>query len=583
MFKRNQKRGASALVENACIAYFCAEYGITDKLPIYSGGLGVLAGDIVQEAARQELPFVAIGLFYRKGYFHQYVDSEGQHEIITETNPLEVPLQLAVDEKGETILVEIPVENRTVYAQIWRFPIGKNALLLLDTDHWKNSEADRGITDQLYGGDQAKRIQQELVLALGGYRTLKRLGIEPTVYHMNEGHSAFLSLEIAQDLRASKHNGDLQKGLEEARSMLVFTNHTLVAAGNDTFPRELVSQYLGSYAYNTGLGIDTVLNLGDSGDGRFSMTMLALRMSRKANAVSKVHAKEARKIWPEYGLHAITNGVHMPQWIAPELQEVLDQYVPTWRTNTADPKAWKDLRKVPAKVLWETHMQLKNKLLQHIYDTDGITLDPNVLTVVWARRFATYKRPDLLFNDIERLKKLLFSSKRPIQVIVAGKAHPADTQGKQIIEHIEYLANYNLKRHAIFIDDYSIDLAKKLVAGADVWLNTPIFGLEASGTSGMKASANGAVQFTTPDGWAWEVDWYGIGYKLPIHKAETHIYGLFENKIAPVYYHRDKQDIPELWVSMMKETIATVAPQFSSTRMVNQYVDDMYRTDNKRR
>lgn len=570
------KRGASGLGAHDYVAYFCAEYGISDKLPIYSGGLGVLAGDIVQEAAAQKLPFVAVGLFYKKGYFHQFVDTSGQHESTTLITPAKVPLHLAVDEKGETVLIEVPVQERIVYAQIWRFNIDGTSLFLLDTDHWKNSEADRNITDQLYAGDQAKRIQQELVLAVGGYRALERLGIAPTIFHMNEGHSAFLSLELIS--KHMKSGMSLEAAKAAARQQLIFTNHTLVAAGNDAFPHDMVKTLLGKYAFDSGVGIDTVISLGDAPEkpGNFSMTMLALRMSRKSNAVSKLHAKKAKDLWPDFKLEAVTNGVHLPQWVAKEWQDHWTKLMPTWKTTTSDPKMWRALNKLSDADLWGTHMELKRKLLDKVYDETGVRLEEDVLTIVWARRFATYKRPDLLFNDIEKLKELVFSSDRPIQIIVAGKSHPADQQGKDIIAHIEYLANYDLKRRAVFVDDYSITLAKYLVAGADVWLNTPIFGLEASGTSGMKAAANGAIQFTTPDGWAYEVDWYGLGYALPIHKAETHIYSLFEKKIIPTFYKHDKNGIPRLWVAMMRDTMATVSPMFSSTRMVNEYVSKMY-------
>lgn len=561
---------------NDYVAYFCAEYGITDKLPIYSGGLGVLAGDIVQEAAAQKLPFVAVGLFYKKGYFHQFVDSSGQHESTSIITPAKVPLHLAVDEKGETVLIEVPIQERTVYAQIWRFAVGETSLFLLDTDHWKNSEADRSITDQLYAGDQVRRIQQELVLAVGGYRALERLGITPTIFHMNEGHSAFLSLELIS--KHMKAGMTLEAAKAAARQQLIFTNHTLVAAGNDAFPHDMVKTLLGKYAFDSGVGIDTVINLGDAPEkpGNFSMTMLALRMSRKSNAVSKLHAKKAKDLWPDFKLEAVTNGVHLPQWVAKEWQDHWTTLMPDWKTNTADPKMWRALNKLSDADLWSTHLELKRKLLDKVYDETGVRLEEDVLTIVWARRFATYKRPDLLFNDIERLKQLVFSSDKPIQIIVAGKSHPADQQGKDIIAHIEYLANYDLKRRAVFVDDYSISLAKYLVAGADIWLNTPIFGLEASGTSGMKAAANGAIQFTTPDGWAYEVDWYGLGYALPIHKAETHIYSLFEKKIIPTFYKKDKEGIPKLWVAMMRDTMATISPMFSSTRMVNEYVSKMY-------
>lgn len=580
MFGKNSNQSpANQLTAENPVAYFCAEYGITDALPIYSGGLGVLAGDIVQESAERDHPLVPIGLFYKRGYFHQLVDCGGQKESYQDIVPDQVPLELLKDSQGETILIEVPIQDRIVYAQVWGFKLAnEHRLYLLDTDHWRNNESDRQITDQLYGGDQNKRIQQELVLAIGGSRLLEALNITPSIYHMNEGHSAFLAIELIRRHLVDNPEHSFDQALAAVKSRLVFTNHTLVPAGNDMFPHDLIRSYLGKYIYDAKINIDSILALAANNDkpDHFSVTMFAMRCSTLANAVSKLHGQKAKDIWPDYNLMPITNGVHLPAWVAPELQALWDTTIPDWRTKTDTANSWNNLRKLPEKELWQIHRELKGKMLDEVYNREGIRLDEEALTVVWARRFATYKRPDLLFSDLERLKKLVFDDDKPIQIIVAGKSHPADSQGKQIIEHIEYLSNYQLKRRAIFIDDYSINLAKLLVSGADVWLNTPVFGLEASGTSGMKASANGVIQFTVPDGWAYEVDWYGLGYTLPIEKAETEIYNLFENKIIPTYYRANNNNIPELWVSMMKETIINISPYFSSTRMVNQYIKDLY-------
>jgi starch phosphorylase len=573
-----QKRGASELLAEKTIAYFCAEYAITDALPIYSGGLGVLAGDLVQEAAREKLPFVSVGLFYKKGYFHQWSDESGQHEVIQEIDPLHVPLDLMRDAHGETLLVEVPVQERIVYAQVWRFPLEANSLYLLDTDHWKNSPEDRLITDQLYSGDQAKRLQQELVLGIGGLRALTALGTHPALFHMNEGHSAFLALELLSDTLRSNAGMRVEAALAIIKNKLVFTNHTLVAAGNDLFPHEMASYYLGKYAHQNKIGIETILNLGslDGKPGFFSMTMFALRTAVYSNAVSKLHAEKAKDLWPAYPLLPVTNGVHLPAWIAPEMQTVLNAAVPGWQADPENPLSWKKLQNLEPAVLWNTHTVLKERMLDEVYARTGIRLDPEVLTVVWARRFATYKRPDLLFSDLERLKGLLFSTDKPIQIIVSGKSHPADLQGKEIIAHIEHLANYDLKHRAVFVDDYSISLAKYLVAGADIWLNTPVFGLEASGTSGMKAGSNGVLQFTVPDGWAYEVNWNAIGFTLPKEQPESELYSILEKKIIPTYYSRNRAGIPEGWVTMMKGSMMTIAPRFSSARMVKEYVDTMY-------
>lgn len=574
-----KKKSFEDLPKDRPIAYFCAEYGITDNLPIYSGGLGVLAGDIVQEASERNLPFIPIGLFYQRGYFHQMADTAGQKEYYKETIPSQVPLELIKDTKTkDTLLIEVPIADRVVFVQVWKFALpNDHALYLLDTDHWKNNENDRQITDQLYGGDQQHRICQELVLAIGGARLLKFLKVEPSVYHMNEGHSAFLGIELARE-KMLADQVDFNTALAKVREQIIFTNHTLVPAGNDMFPHDLIRNYLGKYLYDAKINPDDVLAMGQNNDkpDHFAMTMSAMRSASMSNAVSRLHAQKARDIWPDYRLLPITNGVHLPMWVTPELQQIWDEHMPNWRTQTDDIKVWKKLRNLPAPILWQVHREMKGRLLDEVYAREGIRLDEDTLTVVWARRFATYKRPDMLFADLERLKQLVFNEERPIQIIVAGKSHPADEQGKQIIGHIEYLSNYQLKRRAVFIDDYSISLAKYLVAGADVWLNTPVFGLEASGTSGMKASANGVIQFTVPDGWAYEVDWYGLGYTLPIHKAESEIYNLFEKKICPSYYRRNANGIPELWVSMMRETIINISPYFSSARMVKEYVEKMY-------
>ena len=556
------------------VAYFCAEYGITDRLPVYSGGLGILAGDIVQEAANLGLPFVAVGLFYKQGYFHQRSDENGQREYLQEINPQEAGLTL-LTEKNETLLLEVPIENRILFVQVWRFPVGANFLYLLDTDHWKNSAADRLVTDQLYSGGQEKRIMQELVLGIGGLRLIDHLKLQPSLFHMNEGHSAFLALELISRY-LDRDGSNFDEAVRTAKLQLVFTNHTLVPAGNDAFPNELVSRLLGMYASTSKLGIERVLQLGAAeAPDSFSMVMLAMRMARVSNAVSAVHAKKAAELWPDFKLKAITNGVHLPAWVSPELQLIWEQAMPDWKNRTSNLKIWNGVRSLPAALLWETHLHLKGQLIDEVYSKTGIRLDPAVLTVVWARRFATYKRPDLLFSDIEALKTLLFSD-RPIQIVIAGKSHPADIQGKEIIRHIERLANFELKHRTVFVDDYSIGLSKILVAGADVWLNTPIYGMEASGTSGMKAAANGALQCTVPDGWAAEVNWNGRGFSLPIDRTETAIYPLFAKKIVPAYYKLDRNGLPLAWIKMMKESIATVSPRFSSQRLVEDYVDQLY-------
>lgn len=576
LHKTSMIRGASRNSATPQVAYFCAEYGISDALPIYSGGLGVLAGDIVQEAALEEQPFVAVGLFYRKGYFHQHVDHDGQHEQTVDTNPTEIPLELMKDAKGETLLVEVPIQEKIVFAQVWRYALGKNSLYLLDTDHWKNSEDDKQITDQLYSGDPNHRITQELVLGIGGYRALKQLGITPDIFHMNEGHSAFLSLELIRENLAKKLS--LPDAISAARKKLIFTNHTLVPAGNDIFSADQIGYFLGKYATESGIGLENILKMGTVPErpGYLGMTMLALGMAKRSNAVSKLHAKKAAEIWPSSKFIGITNGVYLPSWVAPQWQHLWDKYIPNWRAQADDRSLWKNITSISNKEIWDTHQQLKKEMLHEVAARTGVQLDLNTLTVVWARRFASYKRPDLLFTDLEKLKNLLYHSERPLQIIIAGKSHPADIGSKQILEHISDLAQDNFHNRVVFVEDYSISLSKYLVSGADVWLNTPIFGLEASGTSGMKAAANGVIQFTVPDGWAYEVDWLGLGYTLPIERAEEEIYPILEKKILPAYYRHGTSELPDAWITMMKRSISVISPRFSSARLLHEYYQYLY-------
>lgn len=561
-------------------AYFCAEYAISDTIPIYSGGLGVLAGDIMQEAADQKLPMVGIGLFYRKGYFHQRIEDDGQHEYATTIDPVANGLELIRDGNGETALLEIPIADRTVFAQIWQWKLGPTvSLYLLDTDHWRNPADDRSITDRLYSGNQERRIEQELILGVGGFRAIQYLGLKPERFHMNEGHSAFLSLELVATLMRERQIST-EHARKVAKQHLRFTNHTLVAAGNDAFPEKLIRTQLKGYANQTGLTMHDILTWGsaDSDADTFSMTMLAMRMAGISTAVSRLHAEKALTLWPSHVLTPITNGVFTPGWVASELHPIFNQYVPEWRKDTANPNAWRTARRIPHEKMWEAHMALKRRMLAEVELRTDTKLDERALTIVWARRFASYKRPDLLFMNLDRLKKFIFRSDRPIQIIVSGKSHPKDKEGKAIIEKIEELAEGELKGKVVFVEDYSLTLAHLLVAGADVWLNTPIYGLEASGTSGMKAAANGVVQLTVADGWAHEVDWYGMGYELPKNGSAEAIYRLLERKVIPTFFRRNDKDVPELWVAMMLETIATVAPAFSARRMVNQYVAELYQS-----
>ncbi len=554
------------------IAYLCAEFGLGDHLPIYAGGLGVLAGDLLLEAAAQQVPLVGVGLFYPLGTFHQDVDARGQHESTTRTDPRQVPLELVQDGSGETLLTPVPLGNRDIYLQAWRYQRGGVTLYLLDSDHWQNSPEDRAITAQLYGGDQRTRIQQEVLLGIGGYRFLKRMGHAPKTWHLNEGHAAFAGLELVSEACAAGDAPEL--GRRKVSGSLVYTNHTVVPAGNDAFSIELVTETLERYAFQSNLSMHDILNWGaEPGEpGRFSMTRLALRLAGTSSAVSRLHGQVARQIWPEHSFTPVTNGVHLPRWVGEELTELLNEYAPAWQTRAHDPRTWLAVRRMSLPLFWDAKLAAKGRLVQYVQHETGILLDNEQPIVVWARRFATYKRPDLLLTDLEKLRTLLA---RGLQVIYAGKAHPSDTQGKEILRHIAELSFGEFRGKLVFLEGYSLTLTQLLVQGADIWLNTPIEGHEASGTSGMKAAANGAIQVTTNDGWAAEVDWYGMGMVIPEGAAAAE--GLYQHlgKLMDLYQRRHN-GVPERFVAMQRETLVEVSGPFSATRMLREYEEKLW-------
>jgi glycogen phosphorylase len=533
--------------DDLLVAYFSMEFGLEARLPIYSGGLGVLAGDHLKAAAELGVPLVGVGLFYRGGYFTQGVSAEGrQTESYKALDPEELGLV------REPVDVEVDLSGIPVTAAVWRHDVGSVPLYLLDVP-W--------LTDALYGGDREHRIRQELLLGVGGVRALAALGIEPSVFHVNEGHSAFLTIERARMLvESGATTGD---ALEHVRRTTVFTTHTPVPAGNEVFSNELVAQYAGNLAGLAGLTNQELLGFGRAnGDDGFGLTPLALRLSAHANGVSQLHGEVAREMWHELGLpiDAITNGVHLGTWLAPELAElargagVQPEAPPDWAN-------WQAARAIDPGALWSTHAGLKHRLAERT------GLDPELLTIGFARRFATYKRAGLVYSDLDRLLAL------PVQVVVAGKAHPQDVPGKDVMQEIVRLSRGAAKGRIVFLEDYDIDLARLIIPGCDIWLNTPRRPYEASGTSGMKAAVNGVLNLSVLDGWWAEAYDPSYGWAIEGSTDEDDVeqlYSLLENEVVPRFAARDA------WLEMMKSSIAELAPRFSMQRTVIEYAERYY-------
>jgi starch phosphorylase len=569
----------SALRESP-VAYFCMEYGLASWLPIYSGGLGILAGDFLKEASDMGIPFVGVGLFYRRGFFCQRLDEHRyQHEILPKVDPAKQPVGRARSPlSSKELRVPVPIGDRTVYAGVWKLQIGRVSLYLLDTDVPENQRAEeRAITSNLYGGDAETRIQQELVLGIGGKRALEALGIAPSIFSMNEGHAAFLGLEILADLLAE---GDFSTALAGTRNHVVYTNHTVVPAGNDVFSRDLVRKYLAPYAEERGIGVERLLGLGGSGmTDMFSMPLLAFQLSGKANAVSELHAEVIPREWPGYTVEAVTNGVHVPTWLGPEIRELIERYIPDWQDDEPD---WDAIRDIPDEDLVDARSRQRRGLVELVNSTQSeVRLDPSVLTIVWARRFAEYKRAWLIAGDLGRLERLLSDPGRPVQLVISGKAHPRDGGGKRMMQELldRLRSDAGVAARSVFIEDYTEKVARCLVAGGDVWLNTPRKPLEASGTSGMKSSDNGGLQLTVKDGWAAEVDWWGKGWGIDgrdDHADEQDLYNFLEGSVVPMFYARDDAGIPRAWTEMMKNTMITTLSHYSARRMLLEYVQKLY-------
>lgn len=615
----------SQKTENEKIAYLSFEYGLHESLPNYSGGLGILSGDHLKSASDLGLPFIAVGLLYRKGYFRQYLNADGwQQEYDIENDFFNLALEKVLDSNGETMKVDVDLPGRKVYAQIWKANVGRIQLYYLDANIEENSVEDRDITAQLYGGNLETRIQQEILLGIGGIKALKKLGIKPTIYHMNEGHSAFLSLERIRQLMIDDKL-DRKTAREVVFSSNVFTTHTPVPAGNDVFPIEMMQKYFVDYIKQIDMSMEEFLKLGkiDPNNQKedFCMTVLALNLSAENNGVSELHGHVSREMWKdiwkgvpakELPIDSITNGIHTLSWISFDMQNLLDRYLgPRWRTKPLEYGIWERVQKIPDAELWRTHERRKERLIDFCRErlkaqiiNRGFTkneinhaeqiLTPEALTIGFARRFATYKRGTLLFRDIERLKKIISNPHRPVQIIFAGKAHPHDNGGKELIKNIaEICRREEFRDHIVFLEDYDINVARYMVQGVDVWLNNPRRPLEASGTSGMKVPPNGGLNFSILDGW-WDEAYDGqngwaIGNREEYTDLEYQdevesnaLYNVLENEIIPLYYERGRDDIPRQWVTAMKWSMQTVCPQFSTNRMVADYFNKFYTNASRR-
>lgn len=623
MFDREQENGRAWFSQtypqhkDKTIAYFSFEFGLHSSLPIYSGGLGILSGDHAKEASDLGLPFIGVGFMYPQGYFRQRIPSHGWQEAVYQQLDMSTaPMEPVRDENGQDIKISVNLAGRLVHARIWHIHVGRILLYLLDTDVDENDPWDRELSARLYAGDSETRIRQEIMLGIGGVRALRRLGIAPAVWHMNEGHSAFLILELIREYVGQGLS--FEQAREKVRAQTVFTTHTPVPAGHDAFSLNMVEQYFHGFWDQMGINRDQFLALGghqESWGFAFNMTILALRQAGQSNGVSALHGAVSRDMWQEVWpdkaesdipISSITNGVHLPTWISSELSYLFDKYLDDgWREQHDNPTIWKHLSDLPDEELWDVHQQLKLKMLNYFRQlvrrrwvsgtndptqvlTSGTMLDPEVLTIGFARRFATYKRAALIFRDLDRLRKILLSTHRPVQIVFAGKAHPADEPGKALIQQIYNLAKHNqLGGRVAFIEDYDMHMARYLTQGVDVWLNTPRRPREASGTSGMKAALNGIPNFSILDGWWMEgyngANGWAIGNDQEFHDEHAQddfdansIYQTLEDEIVPLYYDQDRDGIPRGWVEIMRESIRSNAPLFSTRRMLKEYTTNMY-------
>jgi len=601
------------------IAYFTAEFGFHESLPIYAGGLGVLAGDHLKSASDLGFPIVGISLFYRETYFTQQIDAYGnQVAIYNRLNPQELPIRLVKKSDGSPLLIKVPLANRVITIQAWEVKIGRVTAYLLDSDVETNSPTDREITARLYGGDQETRISQEIVLGMGGVLLLQALDIHPDVWHMNEGHSVFLALQRIKDLH-TQYGLDFFTALEAVTANTIFTTHTPVPAGNDAFPLAIKDKYFKRYWESVGIKRHEFMELGSQeqpeGYDIFNLTILALNLSRHRNAVSQLHGEVSRRLWKtlwpdlsgnEVPIVYITNGVHTETWISRYTKKLFDSYLKNnWIHHQDQSEFWKKIDEIDAEALWNTKLEQKKKLFNHILERlekqfkrnhlGSLQLlrvkqlvKPDVLTIGFARRFATYKRGTLIFRDKERLRRLLNDPDHPVQIIFAGKAHPKDGGGQNLIKQIYQISlEPDFKGKILFVENYDMDLARDLVSGVDVWLNNPRRTQEASGTSGQKAAMNGVLNFSVLDGWWCEgfngKNGWAFGDNGDIESLDDldswdseELYDILENDIIPLYYQRNEQGLPLQWIEKMKEAIKSILPQFNTDRMIKEYLVKLY-------
>jgi len=604
--------------DDRLIAYFSMEYGLVECMPIYSGGLGVLSGDHLKASSDAGIPLTGVGLLYQKGYLQQSLNPDGWQQ---ERNPVNdfytLPVRPVQSADGRDLTVQVKLPTGHVVIKVWCMDVGRVKLYLLDTNIPENDRQEhREITDQLYGGDIHTRIRQEIVLGIGGLRTLHQLNLKPTVWHMNEGHSAFLAVERMR-LLIEEENLTFEEAFEACRANNVFTTHTSVPAGIDLFDSNLLYQYFGDYCHESRIPFDKFLALGrfqaDQHQEPFSMAIMAIKTAAFRNAVSCLHRQVSQEMWQELWpklpvwevpITSVTNGVHLPTWLNGDLAQLYDQYLqPDWRERYPDPKIWDLVEDIPNQELWEAHRRRKRSLVTFVRDRVvaaavarkasaaeqrrlADVLDPDTLTIGFARRFATYKRATLLFRDIERLKRLLVNADRPVQIVIAGKAHPKDLPGKTLIREIMQLSrDPEISKHIVFVEDYSTEVARELVQAADLWLNTPRRGEEACGTSGMKAGINGVLNLSILDGWfdeAYEISGgWAIGDRESYSEDQDEIharaiYSIFENEIVPMYYEARDEDVPVEWMRRVKQSLMHLSPQFNSQRMVGEYMSQLY-------
>ena len=603
------------------IAYFSAEFGVHECLPVYSGGLGVLAGDHLKSASELGIPLYGVGLMYRLGYFRQYLNLDGwQQERYPETDFYNTPISPVEDDSGNPLLIDVDLPGRKVYARIWKALIGRVELFLLDTNIDENGHDDRIITDQLYGGDIEMRIKQEILLGIGGVRALKKMGINVTVFHMNEGHAAFLALERIR-VAMKEQSLTFDEAHEFVTSSNVFTTHTPVPAGNDRFEPEMVDQYFSDYYKEAGIERDRFLSLGRENPfdkkEKFCMTVLAIKTAFASNGVSKLHGEVSRNMWSnvwtaipvnEVPIGHVTNGIQTMSWTSDEMMRLFHRYLgPSWIDDPTSKSIWKRIDNIPDSELWRCRERLRERLVgfarkklktqllsrgvpKKYADVASSVLDPEALTIGFARRFATYKRATLIFRDLDRLNAILSSHDKPVQIVFSGKAHPKDNLGKELIKNIIHLSrDEKLRKKIVFLEDYDINVARYLVQGVDIWLNNPIRPKEASGTSGMKVVANGGLNISVLDGWwdeaydssnGWAVG-NGEVYDDPEYQDEVEslsVYNILEEEVIPLFYKRGEDGLPAEWLSRIRASMKTIIPEFNTNRMVKDYAEKYYHT-----